>query len=77
MSASGLEAVWQEELPDVAAIGFTEHGGAARIANKLRRALDHPVPFSGLLHLDLTGGRELEALLGAALGLDLGHFALS
>src|SRR6185369_7344887 len=39
------------------------------------RTLGHAVTLVGRLELDLAGRGQREALLGAALGLHLGHFA--
>jgi hypothetical protein len=40
------------------------------------RPLDHSVPLASLRVKDLTGAGDLEALLGAGLGFQLGHFGL-
>jgi hypothetical protein len=67
----------QEVLLDVVAVGLEQDPGAAEIADLLGRAADHHVPLAALGVLDLAGRGDLEALFGAALGLQLGHFASS
>src|SRR5215472_14136244 len=69
-------AVRQKILLDVVAVGLEQHVGAAQLADLLLGALDHAVTFAGLRVEDLSGPRHLEALLGARLGLHLGHLAL-
>src|SRR5262245_3679102 len=61
---------------DDAGIAIVEHHGAACVAHKFCRALDHAVPLSLGLRLYLACTRHFEAFLGTALGLELGHFAL-
>src|SRR5262245_64422325 len=63
-------------LLDDLGVGVVEHHGAARRAHELGRALDHAVTLALGLGLDLARARHLEALFGAALGLQLGHLAL-
>src|SRR5207342_386255 len=53
-----------------------QHHGAARAAHELGRALDHAVTLTLGRGSHLAGPCHLEALFGAALGLQLGHFAL-
>src|ERR1700730_14352382 len=69
-------AVRQEVFLDVIAVGLEQHVGAAQLADLLFGALDHAVALARLRVEDLSGPRHLEALLGARLGLDLGHLAL-
>src|SRR5580704_15243718 len=69
-------AVRQKVLFDVVAVGLEQHVGAAQLADLLLGALDHAVALARLRVEDLSGPRHLEALLGARLGLDLGHLAL-
>src|ERR1700685_3782129 len=69
-------AVRQKVLFDVVAVGLEQHVGAAQLANLLLGALDHAMALARLRIEDLSGPRHLEALLGARLGLDLGHLAL-
>src|SRR5580658_3367749 len=69
-------AVRQKVLFDVVAVGLEQHVGAAQLADLLLGALDHAVALTRLRIEDLSGPRHLEALLGARLGLDLGHLAL-
>src|SRR5580658_6698360 len=69
-------AVRQKVLFDVVAVGLEQHIGAAQLADLLLGALDHAVALARLRIEDLSGPRHLEALLGARLGLDLGHLAL-
>src|SRR6204780_5747013 len=68
--------VRQKVLFDVVAVGLEQHVGAAQLADLLLGALDHAVALARLRVEDLSGPRHLEALLGARLGLDLGHLAL-
>src|SRR5579862_3504924 len=72
----GTSAVRQKVLFDVVAVGLEQHVGAAQLADLLLGALDHAVALARLRIEDLSGPRHLEALLGARLGLDLGHLAL-
>src|SRR5580658_11369422 len=69
-------AVRQKVLFDVVAVGLEQHVGAAQLADLLLAALDHAVALARLGIEHLSGPRHLEALLGARLGLDLGHLAL-
>src|SRR5262245_15392322 len=62
-------------LLDDAGIALVQHHRAARLAYELRCPLDHAVTLALGLRLDLAGAGALEAFLGAALGLQLGHFA--
>src|SRR5262245_135011 len=75
-SLASSSAVRQPILPDVVAVSFEQHPGAAMIADLLRRSLDHAVAFARHGRLHLGGPGNLEALLCARLGLDLGHLAL-
>src|SRR6185295_17938044 len=59
----------------VVAVGLEQHPRAAEIADLLGSAPDHHVAFAALSVLDLAARGHLESLLGAALGLELGHFA--
>src|ERR1041384_6804535 len=69
-------AVGQEILDDVVAVGLEHHTGAAVLADLLLGPLDHAVALAGHRRLHLATGGDLEALFGARLGLQLGHFAL-
>src|SRR5688572_3715927 len=57
-------------------VGVSEHFGAAVLADVLGVVADQPVALAGDSMLHLAGGGELEALLDAALRLELGHFRL-
>src|SRR5687768_3042448 len=57
-------------------VGVSEHFGAAVLADVLGVVADQPVALAGDAMLQLAGRRELEALLDAAFGLELGHFRL-
>src|SRR4028118_369104 len=70
-----LEAVGGPEL-HARRIGVGENFGAAVLADVLGVVADQPVALAGDPMLHLAGGGELEALLDAALGLELGHFRL-
>src|SRR5215216_5502614 len=71
-----FSAVRQEVLLDGVAVGL-EHGRrAAQVANLLLRPLDHAVLLAALGVEHLAGAGDLEALLRARLGLQLGHLAL-
>src|ERR1043166_8517755 len=63
-------------LLDHLGIGVRDHVGAAVLADVLGVMADQPVALADRTVLDLAGGGELEALLDAALGLELGHFRL-
>src|SRR5579883_1461876 len=69
-------AVGQEVLLDVVAVGLEQHTGAAQLTDLLVRPLDHAVALAALGMQYFTGRRDFEALLGARLGLQLGHLAL-
>ena len=58
-----------------AGIALTQNAGTPRVAHELRGTLDHAVTLTRLAGFDLAGRGHLEALLGATLGLQLGHFA--
>src|SRR5213078_1944110 len=68
--------VRQEVLLDVVAVGLEQHAGAAELTNLLLRPLDHAVALAALGVHHFAGGRHLEALFGAGLGLQFGHLAL-
>src|SRR3569832_572876 len=70
-----IEAVGRPEL-DARRIAGGNHGGASVLANIFGVVADQAVALAGDAALDLAGGRELEALFDAALGLQLGHFRL-
>src|SRR5687767_4119878 len=70
-----FEAVGRPEL-DPRRIGVGKHFGAAVLADIFGVVADQAVALSGDPMLDLARGRELEAFLDAALGLELGHFRL-
>src|SRR5262249_32033421 len=63
-------------LLDDPGIAVAEHHRPAGVAHELGRALDHAVPLALRCDLHLAAGRHLEALLGAALGLQLRHCVL-
>src|ERR1700685_2729633 len=71
-----MSAVRQKILFDFVAVGLEKHVGAAQLADLLLGALDHAVALARLRIEDFASRRHLEALLGARLGLDLGHLAL-
>src|SRR4051812_37902056 len=73
--ASLLQAV-RRPLAHVGNIGIGKHGSAAIGANILRVVADQPVALARDSMLHLASGGELEALLYAALRLELGHFRL-
>src|SRR5262249_53155837 len=73
---AGRLAVRQEVFLDVVAVGLEQHVGAAQLADLLFGPLDHAVAFARLLIEHLPAAGHLEALLGAGLGLELGHLAL-
>src|SRR5215471_382093 len=68
--------VRQEVLLDVVAVGLEQHAGAAELTDLLLRPLDHAMALAALGVHHFAGGSHLEALLGARLGLQLGHLAL-
>src|SRR5262249_48703091 len=70
-------AVRQEVLLDVIAVCLEQRRCPAEVADLLGRAADHHVPLALLSMHHLAGAGDLEALLGAALGLHLGHFGSS
>src|ERR1700688_4367537 len=69
--------VRQKILLDVVAVRLEQDRHAAGVADEFLGALDHAVALAALAIADLAGRRDPEALLGAALGLHLGHFASS
>src|SRR5579863_9020837 len=69
-------AIGQEVFPDVLAVGLEQHLGAAQVADLLVGPLDHAVALAALGVDHFAGSSDLEALLGARLGLYLGHLAL-
>src|SRR5438067_2989477 len=69
-------AVGQKVLLDVVTVGLEQHVGAAQLADLLLGPLDHAVALAALGVQHLAGAGDLEALLGARFGLDLGHLAL-
>jgi hypothetical protein len=73
---SFMSSVRQEVALDDPRIGVRHDAGAAGVADHLLGALAHAVALIGVVHPDLAGGREAEPLLGTALGLELGHFAI-
>src|SRR5215475_9573337 len=66
--------VRQKELLDDLGVGRGHDLGAAMLALHLLRPVDQPMALARRVHPHLAGGGEREALLGAALGLHLGHF---
>src|SRR5258706_11326110 len=76
MGSQERSGVRQEVFLDVVAVGLEQHAGAAELTNLLLRPLDHAVALAALGGHYFAGGSHLEALLGARLGLQLGHFAL-
>src|SRR5882757_7422967 len=69
-------AVGQKVFRDVVAVGLEQHGGAAQLADLLLGPFDHAVALAAVGVEHLAGAGDLEALLGAGLGLELGHLAL-
>src|SRR5262249_53818309 len=69
-------AVGQKVFLDVVAVRLEQHVGAAQLPDLLLGPLDHAVALAALGIEHLAGAGDLEALLGARLGLDLGHLAL-
>src|SRR5689334_13691490 len=70
-------AVRQPVLLHVVAVRLEQDVGAAKVPDLLLRALDHAVALArlGVNHFSAAG--HLEALLGAGLGLHLGHLLSS
>src|SRR6185312_12513015 len=56
-------------------LGLGQGVHAAQVAGTFGRVVDQPVALADLMGLDLALGGEFEALLGARLGLQFGHFA--
>src|ERR1700686_5178157 len=75
-SAKARSGVRQEVFLDVVAVGLEQHAGAAELTNLLLGPLDHAVTLAALGVHHFAGGRHLEALFSARLGLPLGHLAL-
>src|SRR4051812_45246677 len=73
LSSSSVQAVRGPGLHRLG-VGVRQHLGAAVLADVLAVMADEPVALAGDAVLQLTGSGELEALLDAALGLELGHF---
>src|SRR3989344_5194212 len=73
--AGSTQAVGRPFL-DGLGIGVRNYAGAAILADILGIVADQPVALASDAVLHLAGGGELEALLDAALGLQLGHFGL-
>src|SRR5437764_6743863 len=69
-------AVRQKVLLDVVAIRLEQDVGAAQLANLPICPLDHTMAFAAMRVKYLAAAGHLEALLGAGLGLELGHLAL-
>ena len=59
--------------PDDPSVRFGHDGRATLVADELLGTLDHAMLLAGLVHAHLAAGGETKALLGAALGLELGH----
>src|SRR5579863_4447036 len=57
-------------------VGVRQDGGAALVADLLVGPLDHAMALVRLVAAHLAGAGHGEALFGAALGLELGHFLL-
>src|SRR5579872_5987784 len=68
--------VRQEVFLDVVAVGLEQHARAAQLPDLLLGPLDHAVALAALGVQDFACGSYFEALLGARLGLQLGHLAL-
>src|SRR6266851_5896065 len=75
-TADRRSAVGQEVLLDVVAVGLEQDVVAAQLTDLLLGPLDHAVALAAVGIQHLAGAGNLEALLGARLGLDLGHLAL-
>src|SRR5215467_9775457 len=67
-------AVHEKVFLDDLGVGLGEQLRAAVLALHLLRPVDQAVALARGIHPHLAGGGEREALLGAALGLHLGHF---
>src|SRR5262245_19275168 len=76
LSANAWSAVRQEVFFDVVAVGLEHDARAAQLPDLLGGPLDHAVPLAGMRGHHLASASNLEALLGARLGLHLGHLAL-
>ena len=72
----GSSAVVGHVFLDDLRIRVRQDHRAARVADELRRPLDHSVPLARGARLHQPGGGHAEALLGARLRLHLGHFQL-
>src|SRR5262249_38425893 len=69
-------AVGHEILFDVVAVSLEQHARAAQLADLLVGALDHAMALVRVRRHHFSGAGDPEALLGARLGLHLGHLAL-
>src|SRR5258708_13872455 len=67
-------AVHEKEFLDDLGVGLGQQFRAAMLALHLLRPVHQAVALTRRVHPHLAGGGEREALLGAALGLHLGHF---
>src|SRR5438477_9180455 len=67
-------AVHEKIFFDDFGVGLGQEFRAAMLALHLLRPVDQAVALARGVHPHLAGGGEREALLGAALGLHLGHF---
>src|SRR5262245_65981782 len=70
-----LAAIGQEILLHDLGVFVRQNHGPARGPDEPVGTLDHAVTLARGLAFDLAARRDLEALLGAALGLELGHLA--
>src|SRR6266545_1024030 len=76
MKSRGRSAVGKPVFLDLLGVGLEQDLGAAMLADLLLGPLDHAVALARLGKQHLAGAGDLEALLGARFGLDLGHLAL-
>src|SRR5580704_15687705 len=72
LPGAGWSAVRQPVFLDSVAVGLEHHLGAAMLSDLLGGPLDHAVALARLGKQHLAGAGDLEALLGARLGFDLG-----
>src|SRR3990170_7150156 len=74
-SALALAAIGQEILLHDLGVLVRQNHGPTRVPDEVSGALDHAVTLTRGLAFHLAGRRDFEALLGTALGLELGHLA--
>src|SRR5262245_2097444 len=71
----GLAAIGQETLLHDLGVFLRQNHRPAGGSDEPIGTLDHAVTLARGLAFDLAGRRDFEALLGTALGLELGHLA--